>query len=248
MNFQKIKPDATGDALYKIVARALLSAVQSGELKHGDALASETDLAKSLGVSVGTLRKAVDDLVAQQILVRHQGRGTYVATHSRDRFLEQFFQVEAQSGLKEFPAIDTVDFMAGKANARELAMLDLAPGDPVFRIGNLLSLQDRQVVSDQICLPAGLFRGLTEKRVKERSSTLYHLYQTEFGITVVKAEERLRAIACTPELAAALARPVGTPMIELHRVARGLNGQAVEYRVSVIDTTQHEYVSHLVPG
>jgi GntR family transcriptional regulator len=248
MHFQKIKPDSTGDALYKIVAKALLSAIQVGKLKHGDSLANETDLAKSFGVSVGTLRKAVDELVAQQILVRYQGRGTYVATHSRDRFLDQFFQVEAQSGLKEFPLVETINFENGRASAMEASMLNLNLSDPVFRIRNHLSLQDRKVVNDQVCLPAVLFHGLTAERLKDRSSTFYHLYQTEFGITVVKAEERLRAILCTADMARALSRPVGTPMIELHRVARGINGQAVEYRVSVIDTTQHEYVSHLAPG
>ncbi len=248
MDFQKIKPESTGDALYKIVAKALLSAIQMGKLKHGDSLASETDLAKAFGVSVGTLRKAVDELVAQQILVRHQGRGTYVATHNRDRFMDQFFQVEAQSGLKEFPQVETIDFEEGQASALEASLLNLSLGDPVFRIRNHLSLQDRKVESDQVCLPATLFPGLTDRRVRDRSSTLYHLYQTQFGITVVRAEERLRAILCTVDMARALSRPVGTPMIELQRVARGINGQAVEYRVSVIDTTQHAYVSQLVPS
>jgi GntR family transcriptional regulator len=248
MDFKKIRPDATGAALYKIVAQALLSAVHTGALKHGDRLASETDLAKSFDVSIGTLRKAVDELVAQQILVRHQGRGTFVATHSRDRFLYQFFQVQALNGLKDFPVVDSVGFEHGLANAVEAKMLNLAEGDAVFRMCNHLSLQGRKVVHDQICLPAQFFPGLTGKRVKDRSSTLYHLYQTEFGVTVVNAEERLRAIGCPEELAGQLARITGTPMIELQRVARDLNGQAVEYRVSVIDTTQHEYVSNLVPS
>lgn len=248
MHFQKIKPESTGDALYKIVAKSLLSAIQTGQIKHGDSLASETDLAKSFGVSVGTLRKAVDELVAQQILVRYQGRGTYVATHSRDRFLDQFFQVEARSGLKEFPSVEIIDFEQGRASALEASMLKLDSGDAVFRIRIHLSLQNRKVESDQVCLPAVLFPGLTSQRVRDRSSTFYHLYQTEFGVTVVKAEERLRAILCTEEMSRALSRPVGTPMIELHRIARGINGQAVEYRVSVIDTTQHAYVSHLEPG
>ncbi len=248
MHFQKIKPDSTGDALYKIVAKALLSAIQMGQIKHGDSLASETDLAKSFGVSVGTLRKAVDELVAQQILVRYQGRGTYVATHSRDRFLDQFFQVEALSGLKEFPLVEVIDFEQGRASALEASMLNLFLGDPVFRIRIHLTLQDRKVESDRVCLPVVLFHGLTAQQVRDRPSTLYHLYQTEFGITVVKAEERLRAILCSEDLSRALSRPVGTPMIELHRIARGINGQVVEYRVSVIDTTQHAYVSHLVPS
>jgi GntR family transcriptional regulator len=248
MQFQKIRPDSTGDALYKIVARALLQAIQSGKLKPGDALSSESDLSKTFGVSVGTLRKAVDELVSQQILVRYQGRGTYVATHNRDRFLDQFFRVEAQNGLKDFPTLDTVTFKKGPAEEVEAMMLGLSKSETVFRMNNHLSLQNRKVVSDEICLPAKLFEGLTAKRVRERASTLYHLYQTEFGITVVNAEERLRAVACSVAMAKVLSRPVGTPMIELRRIAWGLNGQAVEYRHWIIDTTQHEYVSQLAPS
>jgi GntR family transcriptional regulator len=248
MHFQKIKPDSTGVALYKVVARSLLHAIQLGQLKPGDALTSEAELSKTFGVSVGTLRKAVDELVAQQILVRYQGRGTYVATHNRDRFLDQFFRVEAQSGLKDFPLVETVDFEKGGASAGEALMLGLVKGEPVLRIKNHLTLQERKVVNDEICLPAQLFKGLTAKRVRERSSTLYHLYQTEFGVTVINAEERLRAVACSEAMGKISSRPVGTPMIELHRIAWGLNGQAVEYRRWIIDTTQHEYVSRLAPG
>jgi GntR family transcriptional regulator len=248
MQFQKIKPDSTGDALYKAVARALSDAIQSGKLKPGDALTSESELSKTFGVSVGTLRKAVDELVAQQILVRYQGRGTYVATHNRDRFLDQFFRVEAQTGLKDFPTVDTVDFEKGAASAVEALMLGLGKGEPVMRIKNHLTLQNLKVVSDEISLPAEMFEGLTAKRVRERPSTLYHLYQTEFGVTVVNAEERLRAVACSAPMAKIFSRPVGTPMIELHRIAWGLNGEAVEYRRWLIDTTQHEYVSQLAPS
>jgi GntR family transcriptional regulator len=244
MDFQKLRPDASGKPLYQIVARALRDAVQAGHLKPGDALASESELAKAFGVSVGTLRKAVDSLVGQQILLRHQGSGTYVATHTRDRFLFQFFQIQARDGTREFPLVEILDFQKGKADLEEAKQLGLAPGDPVFRIRNRLSLQNRAVVADKLSLSAKMFKGLNAKRVIERSSTLYHLYQTEFGVTVVRSEERLRAVSCSPEAAKILSKLPGGPVIELKRVAYGLADVPVEYRVSTIDTSVHEYLSH----
>ena len=248
MKFQAIQSDTSNVPLYQVVSRALLSAIQKGQLKAGDTLASETELSREFGVSVGTLRKAVDELVAQQILLRRQGRGTFVATHTRDRFLFQFFQVQRQDGLKEFPKVETIDFEKGKADALEASQLHLTEGDPIFRLQNLLSLQDQPVVFDRLCLPAALFKGLSASRVKQRPSTLYHLYQTEFGITVVKANERLRAVPCGKEAAKALGISVGTSVIELRRLAIGLNDKPVEYRVSTINTRHHDYVSQLAPS
>ena len=248
MQFQTIQADASGIPLYQVVSRALLAAIQAGKFKAGDALASETELSRAFGVSVGTLRKAVDELVAQQILLRRQGRGTFVATHTRDRFLFQFFQVQRRDGLKEFPVVETIDFEKGKAEALEAEQLKLKEGDAVFRLQNRLSLQGQAVVADRLCLPAHLFVGLNARRVKQRSSTLYHLYQTEFGITVVKANERLRAVSCSREAAKVLGITAGASVIELRRLAIGLNDHPVEYRVSTIDTSHHDYVSQLAPS
>lgn len=248
MNFAPIHAAPAGQPLYKAVARALLGAIESGQLKAGDALANEGELARDFGVSVGTLRKAVDELVAAQILLRQQGRGTFVATHTRDRFLFQFFQVQSLEGAKEFPQVETLDCTRGKADEAEAHKLGIRQGEAVLRIRNRLHLRGAAVVYDRICLPARLFKGLTEKRVLDRPSTLYHLYQVGFGVTVVRAQERLRAVACSREAARVLGLAAGTPVLQVHRVALGLNGQPVEYRVSTVDTAHHEYVSDLSPA
>ncbi|HYF19978.1 MAG TPA: GntR family transcriptional regulator, partial [Ramlibacter sp.] len=106
---ESIPMSASGQPLYRAAGRALLAAIESGRWGPGDCLPSETELAAALGVSIGTLRHAVDELVAEHILVRRQGRGTFVATHTADRFLFQFFHVERRDGLREPPQLDLIE-------------------------------------------------------------------------------------------------------------------------------------------
>jgi GntR family transcriptional regulator len=104
--------------LFRAVKRELLRRHRG---RHGAArrrLPSEAELAAGFGVSVGTLRRAVDELVAEHILVRRQGRGTFVATHTSDRFLFQFFHVERSDGLREAPEVELIELRAHSARRR----------------------------------------------------------------------------------------------------------------------------------
>jgi GntR family transcriptional regulator len=239
--------DDDGAPLYRLAKRALLGAVEAGRWPPGDALPNETALARSLGIAVGTLRHAVDELVAERILVRRQGRGTYVATHNTDRFVFQFFHVERSDGRRDAPAVELLLFERGRLDDEAAEALSRRAGDAAILIENRLSLQGRAVVHDRIALPAALFRGLTEKRLRERASTIYHLYQTEFGITVVRATERVRAVAADRSAARILGVAPGAPLLQVRRTALALRDKPVEYRVSTLWTAQHDYVSTLSP-
>ena len=240
-----IAPDSAGMPLFRAVKRSLLQAIEGGVVAPGDALPSEAELSAAFGVSVGTLRRAVDDLVADHILVRRQGRGTFVATHTSDRFLFQFFHVERSDGLRESPEVELLSFDRTRLDDDAAAALGLKPGEPALQVENRLRLQGRPVVHDRLVLPAALFRGLTEKRWRERPSTIYHLYQTGFGITVARAHERLRAVGADRNTARVLGVAVGQPMLQVRRVALGLGGQPVEWRISTVATAQHDYVNLL---
>ena len=248
--FSAIAPEAAGMPLYRVVKRALLRAIEGGQLPPGQALPNETGLAAAFGVSVGTLRHAVGELVAEHILVRRQGRGTFVATHHADRFLFQFFHVERSDGLSEVPQVELIDFERGRLeDDNAAAALGLKAGEPVFRFANRLALQGRPVVHDQITLPALLFKGLSDKRLRERPATLYQLYQSAFGITVLRAQERARAVAADRPIARLLGLAPGTPVMQVRRSALSFGDKPVEYRVSTIHTGLHEYVHTLArPG
>ena len=243
--FASIAPDAAGMPLYRAVRRAILKAIEDGALAPGAALPNETELAAAFDVAIGTLRRAVDDLVAEHILVRRQGRGTFVATHTRDRFLFQFFHVERSDGLRDAPDVELLSFERVRMDEESAAALSTRAGTPAFRIENRLKLQGAAVVHDLIVIPAALFRGLTERRLRERTSTIYHLYQSEFGVTVVRARVRLRAVPADRATARALGTSPGQPVLQVRRTAIGLGGRPVEYRVSTIVTTAHDYVNLL---
>jgi GntR family transcriptional regulator len=92
--FSLVPNDGPGIPVYRLVKRALLAAFESGAYAPGDRLPSEGELSNQFGVAIGTLRRAVDELVTEHILIRRPGRGTFVTTHNADRFLFQFFHVE----------------------------------------------------------------------------------------------------------------------------------------------------------
>jgi GntR family transcriptional regulator len=243
--FEPIAPGAGGGPLYRRAKLALLHAIESGRYPGGAALPSEAELSAALGVSVGTLRHAVDELVAEHILVRRQGRGTYVALHTADRTLFGFFHVERSDGLREIPQLELLSFTRTRMDEDAALALQVAPGDPAFEIENRLLLQKRPVIHDRLVLPALLFKGLTEKRFRDRPSTIYHLYQTEYGITVTQAHERARAVAADRAAARVLGLATGTPVMQVRRTALTFGDRPVEYRVSTINTAHHDYVQLL---
>jgi GntR family transcriptional regulator len=252
---QLLKPivDAGAGAvpLYRQVKSALLRLLESGQLGPGETLPNESQIAKALQVSIGTLRKAVDELVHEHILVRRQGKGTFVAMHNQDRFMFQFFHVEPRPDVfdprvvpeREFPVVDNIRFSSGIANDNEAYALRLRAGDEVWRVDNALSLGGRCIMHDRLVISKAMFKGLTEKRFQDRPNTIYNFYQTEHGISVIRAQERARAVAASHEVAQVLRVRVGSPVMEVHRVAITFGERPVELRISTINTQAHDYVS-----
>lgn len=231
--------------LYRDVKRLLVQSIAAGEWPPGVALPSESRLAERYQVSIGTLRKAIDELVAERMVVRQQGRGTFVATHGASRLLFHFFHIVPRGGEKQYPRTRMLAFRRGRAEPEEAAKLALAPGDPVLRIRNLLLLQDAPVVLDELVLPQRLFPDLSEKIFTARDNTIYHLYQTRYGINVLRTSERLRGALASAGAAKLLGVKKGAPLLEIDRVALTYNDAPVELRHSLVNTEKHEYFSDL---
>ena len=244
---------AGGTPLYRQVKSALLKLLESGQLGPGETLPNEAEIAKAMQVSIGTLRKAVDELVHEHILVRRQGKGTFVALHNNDRFMFQFFHVEPRPDVfdprvvpeREFPVVDNIGFQSGAASDNEAYALRLRVGDAVWRVDNALSLGGQCIMHDRIVVSQALFKGLTEKRFKERPNTIYNLYQTDHGISVIRTQERARAVAVNAEIGRVLSMRAGTPVMEVQRIALTFGERPVELRTSTINTQDHDYVSLL---
>ena len=227
--------------LYEQVRTRLIEGISRGDWRAGQTLPSESELAHSFGVAIGTIRKAVDSLVAEQALVRRQGKGTFVAQHDGGRLMFHFFHIVGRDGAKEYPEVRTLSFRRERANAEEAAALQIARHDKVIRIRNLLSLRGRPAIVDDISLSAELFPGLSEKIFLARDNTIYHLYQSRYGINVLRTDERLRAVLAGIEDARLLGVEARAPLLEIRRTALTFRDRPVELRISHVDSARFDY-------
>jgi GntR family transcriptional regulator len=235
----------TSVPLYREVKTRLTRGLAAGEWKPGEAIPSESRLAERFGVSIGTVRKAIDELVAERILLRQQGRGTFVATHTEDRTLFYFFHIVGKDGSRELPVTELLSFRKARASATEAEHLAITTGATVFRILNVLKLGGRPVLVDDITVPQSLFPDLDENVFGGREGTIYGLYQARYGITVTRISERISAVHPVPRIASLLALADGTPALVIKRVAYTYGDTPVEYRVSSVNSERHEYLSDL---
>jgi len=227
--------------LYEEIRARLADGISAGRWGPGEAIPAERELADAFGVAIGTIRKAVDSLVADRALVRRQGKGTFVTEHDDSRQLFHFFHIVSRDGRKVRPEVAMAAFRRGRASASEASALGIAPADKVIRIRNVLSLDACPVMVDDITLAAALFPGLTEKIFVARGNTIYQLYQSRYGINVLRTDERLRAIVAPRDVATHLELDPGAPLLEIRRVALTFGDRPVELRVSRVDTTRHDY-------
>jgi GntR family transcriptional regulator len=228
--------------LYRQARDVLVKRIVDNVWKPGDALPSEFELAADLGVSQGTVRKALDELEAEKFVVRHQGKGTFVARHDEARILFQFFKLVPDTGDSEFPESRILSVAVEAADARGAAALDVRAGSRVVRIERLRSLAGRVCIVERILLPRALFPGI-EKR--DLPNNLYELYRSDFGVTIVRASEKLKAVAATRREAKTLGLAVGAPLLSIDRTAFALDGRPVEWRVSLCRTDTLHYLSEL---
>jgi GntR family transcriptional regulator len=230
-----------GSPLYIEVRRKIAEAIRAGEWRPGDALPSEKLLCERFSVSMGTLRKAVDELTASGLVVRQQGLGTFVARHSQDRYLFSFFHLVGRDGHKEYPKVRFISLRTVEADDFAAHALAVKIGSPLFCISNLLSLQGEVASLDQIYLPTALFPDLTSQQLRTRETTLYQMYQDEFDVSVVRASERVRGYAATRSQAGLLKTTIGAPLLQIIRCAYSFQDRPVELRYSYANTQRCEY-------
>ena len=228
--------------LYKQAKDVLTRRIAEGAWQSGQILPSEFEIAADLGVSQGTVRKALDEMTAENLLVRRQGRGTFVARHDDERILFQFFKLTRDDGERRFPDSRILDVRVVRAAPEARERLGLAAGDKVVQIERVRSLAGVTCVAEGMVLPQRLFAGI-ENRVLPNN--LYELYAAEFGVTVARANERLKAVAATVRTGAHLGVPVGTPLLRVDRVALDVGGAPVEWRVSLCRTDEFHYLCDL---
>lgn len=231
--------------LYMQVQDLLIQRLASGEWRAGGMLPSEPELAGMYNVSQGTIRKALDKMALLNLVVRRQGKGTFVSSHTAHRALFHFFHVVGDDGSRQLPESQVLSCRTRRATRQEAEQLALDEKARVVVIESLRSLNQRPTITETIVVSESLFPGLGRGAGRDLPSTLYAYYEQRYGVTIVNAVERLRAELASARDIELLGLPRGAPVLVIDRIAFGHKKLPVEWRVSRCDTARHHYLSEI---
>lgn len=228
-----MSPNDTEDGrpLYAQVRERLVERIRSGQWKPGQLIPNEFEIAAEFGVSQGTARKAIGELAAEGLVVRRQGRGTFVVEHTPAHVLFRFFNIVDAAGAAVIPDSREASAHLAEADAEERRVLGLEPSSRVIRIKRTRTREGTPFIVETIALPEKLFPGLADR--PEVDNTLYDMFQKEYGVLVMRTDDRLSAVAAEPHVAARLGISPGAPLLRIDRVAFGLDDAPVEWRISL---------------
>ena len=230
--------------LYQQIKGLILQSLQSGEWKPGESIPSEMDLAGRYRVSQGTVRKAIDELATDHLVVRRQGKGTFVATHSEQHVQFRFLKLVPDTGTpgSEGPAQrEIIDCRRARASADIARALALRTGDAVLQARRVLSFAGTPTILEDIWLPATPFKGLTAERLANYDGAMYGLFETEFNVRMVRAEEKIRAEPAIDGRELLLKVAHGTPLLSVERIAYTYKDTPMELRRGYYRTDTHHY-------
>jgi GntR family transcriptional regulator len=239
------EPIASFSPLYEQIKTLILTSLQASEWLPGEAIPSEMELAARYAVSQGTVRKAIDELAAQNLLVRRQGIGTFVATHQEENWQYRFLRLETDSGEKlhlknQFLVCENI-----QSDAHIGHLLNLKVGEPIIRIDRVQSYAGKPIVFEEIWLPEARFRGLTMDALNNWHGPMYAFYESEYATHMVRAQERIKAVLANQSLAQYLQIAVGAALLSVERVAFTYGNKPVEIRHARYDTSDQHYDNQL---
>jgi GntR family transcriptional regulator len=235
----------TFSPLYRQIKGLILQALEAGEWRPGEVIPSETELAARFGVSQGTVRKAIDEMSAENLLVRRQGKGTFVATHSDPRAFFRFLRLVPLAGGIEQSNSIPLECWRAKAGPEAARTLAIKLGDPIIIVRRLLEFSAKPVVVDEIYLPGETFAGLSLEVLKDYQGSVYSLFESRFGVRMIRAEERIRAVAADRANAELLHVAEGSPLLSVERISYTYGDRPVEWRRGLYSTADHCYYNDL---
>jgi GntR family transcriptional regulator len=229
--------------LYQRVRDQLVAKIQSGEWGPGQLIPAEAEIARSFGVAPGTARSAVTALVSENLVVRRHGRGTFVYAYTPEEEAARFLRL-VDAERKPIGPVGQMEQLIRRAASRtECRELDLAGGSHVFRIKRVRERNGAPFALERISLPEALFPGLAVRNVLRDAR--YELYQSLYRVLVTEVEDRISAVVADGTLGKELKVAGGTPLLKIERVAFGLGGKPVEWRVSLCHLTDARYIARL---
>ena len=207
----------------------LVERIANGNLETGPAIPNEADLARELGVSPGTVCKALQHMETEKLVTRRPGRGTFVRDQRSNQLAERFTKICAPTGERVHGSVGAQSLTEGVANDQECRRLGLRIGDAVYRIDRVRSHGGQNFSVEHATLPAALFPDLTSKaEIAHDTGALAQQYQLLPG----KGEERISVVVPPPAIADLLNIASNTSVMRLDRVVFMFDGPAIEWRIA----------------
>ncbi|WP_417803486.1 GntR family transcriptional regulator [Thalassospira lucentensis] len=238
---QEREPDKRLPAYLQLRDR-LAARIAAGEWRADDVLPSENVLTRESGLSVGTVRRAIQQLVDEGLLERRQGSGTFLRKPAFDATLFRFFALQPKDGKPVIPVSRVIARTRAKAPSQAAQILGT---EDCIRIDRLRVVSDEILLSEEIWLPNHLFDGFDSVDASSIGPLLYPYYQERYGVFVARAEDEVSFATASPAQAQRLNRLPGDPLARIERTAFSLTGDAIEWRVAYGDAARFRYRSNI---
>ena len=232
-----------GVSRYATLAAALRARVVSGEWPPGTALPAESLLASEHQVALGTMRRALELLVADGLVERLQGRGTFVRQGISGASMLRFFRFD--TGSTEVPRSRIVSRQRVAAPAGAARRLGLATGEAVLRLLRVRLLAERPCLLEEIWLPLDLFGALAEGSTAEWDDLLYPMFARKVQVHIHRALDDIGFGQLSAAQARHLGLPAGHPCAQVQRSAFDLSGRCVELRTTRGDAHAFHYTVNI---
>jgi len=227
--------------LYRQIKSLIIQSLMSGEWGPGEPIPSEIELATRFSVSQGTVRKAINELADENLLIRHQGKGTFVASHAEGRRKYYFTRITPDIGEIAYPVPELLECRRAKADTAMSRLLELDPGAGIFCMRRRFRIANELVELEEVRVPATLFKGLSAAVIEQHECKLYSMYESEFDVRIIQVRERIKAVGASEDEARLLEVSIGAPLLRVDRVAYTFGDKPVEVRASLFNTEHHHY-------
>jgi GntR family transcriptional regulator len=228
--------------LYLQVKDMLVQRIAAGAWKPGAAIPNEIELSRELGISVGTVRKALDEMEDERLISRRQGRGTFVIDQTSEEHAVRFSNIRDKDGIKVVTETESCSIAPAIATETEARRLQLRNGEAVFRLYRVRTHNGTPLLVEDSTVPQSRFPGLAqESDISPSIVVLAHRY----GVLLARAEEKIGVSAANGEVAKVLQTPNGTPLLTLDCVVYAIDGRPIEWRVAHCNLRDNHYLAQM---
>jgi GntR family transcriptional regulator len=229
--------------LYKKVREKLIFSLVEGEWRPGEMLPSESELAERYGVGISTIRAAVRELEEAKVLMRAQGKGTFVLHFDDREKTHRFLNVIKNDGTAEQTdrTLLSLERITAPDDVTKALQLPRSSKQSVFKLATVVRLGGKPIFHSNVFLPAEIFARLRRTLLPDGNRSLYSLYQQHFNVNVTRVIDSLSSVPAPPEVARTCMLPPGTWVLKLQRVSFTYNDLPVELRINWVNTSNHCY-------